>query len=128
MDGSNLKQITNYDLDKVGLEPVGKIVNELPIDYLTITSEMLGGITNKFGYICEPKGINLPIFLTVNGAEMPIELSVRGMYELQPETYQQQSYGGVENKELSNIYKTCIINVSEIKVPKDIEFKLDYII
>ena len=62
----------------------------------------------KFGYICEDKGIGLPIFLKIDGKYQKFEIGKTGMYEASD------------------------IDVDGIKIPigndKDFNFTFDYVI
>lgn len=76
----------------------------------------------KFGYCCETKGHIFPIFLKMNGEyKTPFYVGKEGMYEMQVETFQNTNDSEAEES-LSDVI------ITEIMVPADIDFTLDYII
>lgn len=70
----------------------------------------------KLGYCCEEVGILYPIFLENHGEYIRINLSNRGMYELDPERFE-------DIKE--EVKKNVII--TGVRVPVGISFTLDYV-
>lgn len=113
----NIKQITNYDLlnvtsiERKSIRVGGRVVREY--DYKIISEELLGGQPFKLGYCCEDFSKDYPIFLTIDGEEREFQLGKTGMFEFQPE---------LEGTNTATVY------VSEIKVPVDVHFTLDYCI
>ena len=124
---NNIKQLTNFDIQNATevrkrILKGGDLGEEIPYPpgypYLTITQAMLGAPIFKMGYCCEVKGINYPIFLTVNNIEHEFQIGKTGMFEFQPETWKDINVSEEE-------YETNI-KVTQILVPKDIKFVLDY--
>lgn len=114
----NIKQITNYDLINVTAIVqknirIGGGVFTRTWDYKIISEDLMGGKPFKLGYCCEDFSKDYPIFLTINGEEREFQLGKTGMFEYQPETIEED---------------TTEILVSEIKVPVDVYFTLDYCI
>ena len=115
----NIAQITNFDL--ASASTIQKTIHRggegttVTADYKEITQSMLGGKPIfKMGYCTEVKGIDLPIFLTVNGEEeKEFQVGKTGMYEFQPEVW------GAEEHPLE-------VEVTNIAVPANIVFTLDY--
>lgn len=95
----NIKQITNFseEVKNAVVDENGYITLEIP------------NIV-KFGYICENRGIGLPIYLKINGEYQKFEIGKTGMYEASD------------------------IDVDGIKIPigkdkdKDFNFTFDYVI
>lgn len=76
----------------------------------------------KFGYCCENKGHIFPIFLKMDGEyKTPFYIGKEGMYEMQKETFQ-----NVNDSDSTESISDVII--SEIMVPADIDFTLDYVV
>ena len=120
---NNIKQLTNFDIQNATIKEKeiykgGDLGEEISYPYLTITQAMLGAPIFKMGYCCEVKGINYPIFLTVNNIEHEFQIGKTGMFEFQPETWKDINVSEEE-------YETNI-TVTQILVPKDIKFVLDY--
>ena len=89
----NIKQITNFS-------PIiqdSKIVDNY--------YELELGNVKHFGYICEAKGIGLPIYLKTNGSFKPFLIGKTGVFEITVDT-----------------------GITGIKVPAGISFTIDYII
>lgn len=137
----NIKQITNFDI--IDTPEITKSViagGDIGYDkhgyknviYKIISSALLKKDINKFGYCCESKAIQYPIFLTINGIEKEFQIGKTGMFELQPETWKNVNDEESQEEE-SNVL------VSEIKVPwkweeepevnnyQGYNFKLDFI-
>lgn len=119
MATTNLKQITNYNItedvelvDKAVVFPNGKtkIVKFASFDLPN---------TSKFGYNCEPKGFDYPIYLTTKGIEKKYEIGVTGMFEIQPEIFKDVNDDNAVEKEVE-------IFITNVKVPTEIQFKIDY--
>jgi len=119
----NIAQITNFDLTSAST--VQKVIHkggegtEVTIDYKVITPEMLNQPIFKMGYCAEVRGIDYPIFLTINGVEKEFQIGKTGMYEFQPETY-------IDINSEDSEEKTAEVEVTEIAVPAGIVFTLDY--
>lgn len=76
----------------------------------------------KLGYCCENKGHIYPIFLKMNGVySAPTYIGKDGMYETQPETFQD-----VNDTEATE--STSDVIITEVMVPADIDFTLDYVV
>ena len=111
-----VKQITNFNMS--GTEDIslpGHTIIDLVPDGTNIK-------INKLGYVCEPKGVQLPIVLITNreGDDKRITVYVnkrRGIYEVQTEEFYS------EDPEQELIFEPGIVAVS---VPNGIQFKLDY--
>ena len=88
----------------------------LPTSILTGSSSLS---INKIGYICEPKGIDYPIILTTGDTPRIIYLGKSGIFEAMRESF--LDINAEAEEELD-----CLPEITEIKVPKDIQFKLDY--
>lgn len=110
----NVRQITNLDISDAQIETKGNI------DYAVLSNSFLGGNVIKFGYCAKtPRDAGNPIYFTIKGFEKEIKIGKTGMYEVNTEDYYDQS-----DKE----YKTVKPQITEIKVPKDSIFTLDYVI
>lgn len=123
----NIKQITDLDVSLIDSEE--KIIPD-PLDssrsitktYKVINDKNLLQESNKvvkFGYCCEVKGINYPIFLTINNVEKEFKIGKTGMFEFQPEDWKNINDPEEEEAEIK-------IYTNIIKVPSDIKFVLDY--
>ena len=108
---------------------------EKKVTYKKITSSILKNNISKFGYCCEPKAIQYPIFLTVVSSKNPnqskeFQIGKTGMFELQPEVWIDINDYEPEEQEANVI-------VTEIKIPwkfneesenyQGYNFKLDFI-
>ena len=136
---NNIKQITNFDIKDaitvtksviaggdIGYDKHGRRT----VEYKVLSQTYLKNNINKFGYCCEPKAIQYPIFLTINGIEKEFQIGKTGMFELQPDTWQDVNSYNPEEQE-SNVV------VTEIKVPwrfdenennyQGYNFKLDFV-
>lgn len=129
----NIKQVTNYDIQDAAI--IQKIVSipsrvsdgnggytivntDVTVDYKTAVD---GVNILKMGYCCEPKGIDYPIYLQMNGSYKEFKVGRDGMYEMQPENWQ--------NVNLSDpTEKTTDIIITGVRVPANIEFTLDYVV
>ena len=130
----NVKQITNFDLKNAVSVNKNVIIGGETyrnVQYKIISQTYLKNNINKFGYCCEPKAIPYPIFLTINGIEKEFQIGKTGMFELQPDTWQNIN-------DDSSIEQEINVIVTEIKVPwrfnepndenyQGYNFKLDFI-
>lgn len=120
----NIRQLTNYDVAGIASSETKRILKGgdkgeyIDYDYYIIPTSMLGNNITKMGYCCEVKGIAYPIFLTINDIETQFELGKTGMFEFQDETW--KDVNGDDTERVAQVI------VSEVKVPKDIKFTLDY--
>lgn len=73
----------------------------------------------KLGYCCEPKGIDYPIFIKVNGNYEKIVLGKNCIYETQPEKWRD-----VNKREKED--KNAEVTIDAVMVPAGIDFTLDY--
>lgn len=114
----NIKQITNYDLAGGGSPmSIHKYGQDPAISYNYYTIPFSTKIS-KLGYCCEVKGIAYPIFLTINGSEAEFQIGKTGMFEFQPETWKNVNEDSTE--------RTVEVTCTQIRVPADIKFTLDY--
>lgn len=134
---NNIKQLTNFDIKNA--PTITKIVlvggdlgERREVEYKIISQTLLRNDITKFGYCCELKAIQYPIFLTINGIEENFQIGKTGMFELQPETWKNINGSTPEEEYESNVI------VTEIKVPwrfdeidnenyQGYNFKLDFI-
>lgn len=136
----NIKQITNFDIKNAITTTKNVIAGGdigydkhvyRAVQYKTISQVYLRNSITKFGYCCEPKAIQYPIFLTINGIEKEFQIGKSGMFELQPEEWTNVNAYDPEDLETNVI-------VTEIKVPwrfdevddenyQGYNFKLDFI-
>ena len=117
----NIKQLTNFDVSSIASEDISitKDGETILYPYKKINLSTLGGKVIKLGYCCEIKGIGYPIFIIhENGIQSEITIGETGMYEFQPEIYQ--------NVNESDEEKEAIIYCTEVWVPANIQFVLDY--
>ncbi len=76
----------------------------------------------KLGYCCEPKGHIYPIFLKMNGTySTPFYIGRDGMYEMQRENFQDINSEDEDDESTSNVL------ITEVMVPADIDFTLEYV-
>lgn len=119
----NFAQLTNFDLNTASIEQkeihYGGRGEVIIFDYKIISLDLLKYPIIKLGYCTETKGKNYPIFLTINGEEKEFQIGKTGMYEYQPE-----ECSDINNPDEEE--KTAIIEVTEIAVPANIIFTLDY--
>ena len=132
---NNIRQITNFS-SEISSAPTTYmsvyIGNKeyVTMEYYILSAAILTGSQNtpinKIGYICEPRGIDIPITITTGGVRRTINIGKTGMYEAMPEIFLNPNEDDDE-KELD-----CIPEITEIRIPKgqlgqeDIKFKLDY--
>ena len=116
----NIRQLTNYDLKNASTvtKYFPKAGQTASRSYYVITQSMLGAPVSKMGYCCETKGIAYPVYLTINGIETEFQIGKTGMFEFQEETWR--------NINGDNIERTAEVFCTEVKVPVDIKFTLDY--
>ena len=132
---NNISQVTNFspEVTSATIETIPVFIGNkkyINVDYYVLSSLILTKSSNtpinKLGYICEPKGIDYPIILTINRKVSTIYIGKTGIFELTPETF--LNMNDEEAKEIE-----CIPKISEIKIPKSvpgeepIKFKLDYV-
>ena len=119
----NIKQITNYDIS--GYPTVNYSINFPNGDVKTVPyiTALDGSQIVKLGYCCEPKGIELPIYIKTNDGKgyREIQVGKTGMYEMQPELWHDINKPDTEKEE------TTVI-VTGVRVPERIEFTLDYVL
>ena len=119
----NITQITNFDLASVST--VSKVIHKggegtrVSKPYKIVPQSYIPHSIIKLGYCVESKGIDLPIFLTVNGTEKEFQIGKTGMYEFQPETWKNINDDDSEEQ-------TIEVEVTGIAVPANIVFTLDY--
>lgn len=89
----NIKQITNFSEIVKNTEVID---NYIELD--------LGNVV-KFGYICETKGLQFPIYLKIDGDYVEFKMGKTGMFEINTD-----------------------IDITGIKVPSGISFTIDYIV
>lgn len=85
----NIKQITNFseEVKNAEIEEVEITRVVIKDDHMVEQIEQVGYIELKienivkFGYICEDRGIGLPIFLKIDGKYQKFEIGKTGMYE-----------------------------------------------
>ena len=117
----NITQITNYDLVDISGTQEQIVIGGNPAETRTVIYKPLSASpkfknqTVKFGYCCEPKAIQYPIFITVatnNGTEeQAYEVGKHGIFEIQPEEWQ-----NINNQEDPDP-KEEIISIVEVRVP-----------
>ena len=119
----NIKQITNYDIS--GYPTVNYSIAFPNGDVKTVPyiTALDGSQIVKLGYCCEPKGIELPIYIRTNDGKgyREIQIGKTGMYEMQPELWHDVNKPDTEKEE------TTVI-VTGVRVPERIEFTLDYVL
>ena len=115
----HLRQITPFstELETVAKENIQVFIGNkeyVTKEYYVIPASVItGSVTNpisKIGYVCEPKGMNFPIVLTTGNTARIIYLGKTGIYEAMCETF---------------LGADIIPEITEIKVPTNIQFKLD---
>lgn len=126
---NDIRQVTNFSTEVTTAERryfsifVGN-KKYITAEYRVLTAARLTGSAstpiNKVGYVCEPKGIDYPIFLTTGNQSRRIQLGKTGMFETMPETFMNINDDEAEEQD-------CTPNITEIMVPADISFKLDYV-
>lgn len=120
---NNIKQITNYSISN--LESITKTFQKggdaghvVSWEYKIIPQTVLQGTVIKLGYCCKDIYKDFPIYLTINGVEKTFFIGKTGMFEYQPEEWKDANTG--EEKNIKVV-------VTEIKVPTQVEFVLDYV-
>lgn len=119
----NIKQLTQKDIygDDEIKSYIGKNGKQEHCHYkkLIENTEII-----KIGYCCEPSGTAYPIFIkrNIDNNYKPYFIYKNGMYEVQPEVIEYKDENGAVIKEETD----CII--TDIEVPVDINFTLDYVI
>ena len=88
----NIKQITNFS----NIIQEAKVVD----NYIELD---LGHVV-KFGYICETKGLQFPIYLKIDDEYIEFKMGKTGMFEINTD-----------------------IDITGIKVPYGISFTIDYV-
>ena len=120
MASLNLKQITSHDVleNPNNYTYVNKATEFGNYDCVILDGDELGGEITKMGYICESRGIGLPIFLTTDAVEKTFVIGKTGILEIQPE--------GDATVYISKI----VIPLRKIGEPDftPLEWKLDYIL
>ena len=121
----NIKQITNFDPHNTVSKDVkvgGEIRSGLIYNVYTLVDVSQDQEVIKLGYCTNNnEGMNYPIFLTfVNGGEKEFEIGKTGMFEYQPEEW--EDVNDDTNKEI----KTSNTPVTQIKVYEGVSFVLDY--
>ena len=115
----NIRQLTNYDTKNFPIEYKMGGGNRLA-PYTIIRNNSLGGNMVKFGYCAaDPRAIGYPIYITVNGYEQQIYIGKTGMFEVNIEDYYDEQ---------TSSYRTVTAQVTEIKVPAEIPYSLDYVL
>ena len=124
----NIKQITAKSLPS-GYTTETKTIHkhgteETTAEYYVFDSSALGDDKiMKLGYcVNDPRGINYPIFLRINGNgnETEFQIGKTGMFEFQPENYKDVNAETIEEE-------TAIVYVDKVCVPAEgINFCLDY--
>ena len=122
---NNLKQLTNFDLDLAydttkTFRKGGDAGEVVTYPYKVIPSSLLGSENIfKFGYCTNNNtGIDYPIYLTLNGIETQFFIGKTGMFEFQPEEWRDVNDDDEE--------RTAITYLSQVEVPADIPFCIDY--
>ena len=108
----NIKQITNYDLTSFDT------VRRNSKIYAVIPESYFGTEICKLGYCkTKPSGIGTSFYFTMNDKETEIVIGKTGMYEINVDEY----YNREEDR-----MSTIKPRITELKLPKDVEFILDY--
>lgn len=127
--GYNIRQITNFSDEYAAAGTTQHVVyigntHSETKEYKILTNTLLTKSNLikvlKLGYVCEPKGIDYPIYMRIEGDLRPYYLGKNGIYEFQPEDFEDINNPEEETKE-------CIVYCSEVQIPTDIVFKLDYV-
>lgn len=121
----NIKQITNFDLSEAdevikNIDKGGDLGETIAYPYKIITSAMLeNNNIFKFGYCTNSnQGMNYPIFLILNNVETEFQIGKTGMFEFQPEQWQDVNVPTEE--------ETAQVSLSGALVPANIPFCIDY--
>lgn len=130
----NIKQYTNFDVANFNtatktVRVGGDLGEDREVQYKIITFSP--GII-KFGYCCEPKALQYPIFIqTTDQSLKEFQIGKTGMFEIQPEEW--INVNDLEPKE-----EEMLVSILQILVPwkwinepvdenfKGYNFKLDY--
>lgn len=99
---NNIKQITNYD--DLPIEENYKVI-QLPTPAI------------KLGYCGDTLSIGKTIILTINAKQIPFQIGETGIFE-----FDKYDLKNDDTEEKITVY------VTEIRVPKDVPFTLDYMI
>lgn len=114
----NIKQLTNYNTQDFPTETKAG-AQGAAAEYIVISNSSLGGNIVKFGYCAnDQRGIGYPIYFTIGGVEKKVFIGKTGMYEVNIEEYYTDN----------DAEKTIKVQITNIKVPKEIFFTLDYLI
>jgi hypothetical protein len=129
----HIRQLTPFseELESVATETIQVYIGNkeyVSREYYVIPASLITGSSStpicKIGYVCEPKGMNFPIVLETGNTARIIYLGKNGIYEAMEEFFLDENarreYGDEEVEELD-----CLPEITEIKVPKDIQFTLD---
>ena len=90
----NITQYTNYDIESAGevtktVHVGGDLGSDRTVIYKNLPASYLKQQIHKFGYCCEPRAIQYPIFITINtkngNVESEFQIGKTGMFEVQPE-------------------------------------------
>ena len=122
---NDIKQLTNFDITEA--ETRNKVIDKggdkgqtIIYPYKVIDSSLLGSNNiHKLGYcVNNNQGINYPIFLKINGIETEFQIGKTGMFE-----FQEEEWRDVNDDDTERIFS---ISISEVLVPDNIPFVLDY--
>lgn len=119
----NLKQITNYDAEAILASGTMETTKIGDYNYYILTTAHFGGLPMlKFGYICEPKAFQRPIYISFQGSTVPnkITLGQTGIFEIQPEEF-------IDKNNPEAVEKNIEFKITEVKVPMGVAFSIDYI-
>jgi len=125
---NDIRQITPFseELSQAEIEEIAIFIGNKEYvikEYYVLPAFLLTGSSslsiNKIGYVCEPKGIDYPIILTIEGTPRMIYLGKSGIFEAMRESF-------LDVNEKAEEELDCLPEITEVKVPKDIQFKLDY--
>lgn len=124
----NIQQVTNFseNMDRATTTTHRILIGNTRYEnkeykILTVTN-LIGNLIpiNKLGYICEPKGIDYPIYLMMSGTVKEFYLGKTGIFEIQSEDFKDVN-GDEEDEGISVEPK-----ITAIHVPTEIQFKLDF--
>ena len=135
----NIKQYTNFSPEIRNAPEVPEVVHtggdvgqSKEVTYKLIDQTLLKNDIQKFGYCCEPKALQYPIFLTIIGQDGPykeeFQIGKTGMLEIQPEIWMDVNDDDPTEEEANP-------SVLQIEVPwywneepdEILNFKLDFI-
>lgn len=128
---NNLRQITPFS-EEIASAPIETIQvyignkEYVSKEYYVLSVQLLTGGSiglNKIGYVCEPKGIDYPIVIKTGGTARIIYLGKSAMFEAMEETFLDVN-AKEEDPDIEQL--DCLPEITEVKVPKDIQFTLDY--